>query len=287
MKNYNDGSTNPPRLRIDHSMWAMSRLPMNSPREWTLREKFTKAKNAGFEAVMCRLSDDNEYEISTALRESEMRLVMVHSTADLEVVKDAAKRGVRCGADFLFLQPGKAFTPLEEIAHTIIEGRKISNDAGLPYFVEIHRNYYTENLPQCLKLIEKIPDIRLTADLSHLILVGEFYGWPEERAIERLAPILERTAHIHARVSDGECIQVDVGDGSGQTAQFFVELWAQAMRHWLKDAQPGDVFPFASELGPPKYAITLPNGDEVSDRWQQSLVMKKLGEQAWQKAQAP
>ena len=47
---------------------------------------------------------------------------------------------------------------------------------------------------------------------------------------------------------------------------------------------PGDVFPFTSELGPPRYAITLPDGREFSDRWQQSLVMKQLAQQAWDSA---
>ena len=36
------------------------------------------------------------------------------------------------------------------------------------------------------------------------------------------------------------------------------------------------------ELGPPRYAITLPDGKEFSDRWEQSLVMKRLAEQAWE-----
>ena len=56
------------------------------------------------------------------------------------------------------------------------------------------------------------------------------------------------------------------------------------MQSWLSEAQPGDVFPFTSELGPPRYAITLPDGSEFSDRWQQSLVMQKLAAQAWQTA---
>ena len=77
---------------------------------------------------------------------------------------------------------------------------------------------------------------------------------------------------------------VDVGDGTGQAAQFFVELWSIAMKHWLKDAKPGDVFPFSSELGPPRYAATLPDGREYSDRWEQGLVMTKLAQQAWEKA---
>jgi hypothetical protein len=135
-----------------------------------------------------------------------------------------------------------------------------------------------------LQLIERVPDIRFTADLSHFVVVGEFYGWEDEGALERMMPIIERTSHMHGRISNGEQVQVDVGDGSGDTAQFFVRLWTQAMRCWLKGAGPGDIFPFSSELGPPRYAITLPDGREFSDRWEQSLVMKKLAEQAWAQA---
>jgi hypothetical protein len=94
-------------------------------------------------------------------------------------------------------------------------------------------------------------------------------------------PVLSRVSHLHGRISNGEAVQVHVGDGSDQTAQFFVQIWAAAMQEWRNNARPGDVFPFASELGPPRYAITTPDGKEFSDRWEQSLVMKRLAEQAW------
>jgi len=37
-------------------------------------------------------------------------------------------------------------------------------------------------------------------------------------------------------------------------------------------------------LGPPGYSIVDLKGAEISDRWQQSLVMKRLTEQAWKNA---
>ena len=182
----------------------------------------------------------------------------------------------------MFAQPADAFTPLDTVVALCRDGRKLANDAGIPFFVETHRNNFTETLPQTRQLIEQVPDIRFTGDLSHFVVVGEFYGWKDERAVDRMMPVLERASHLHGRISNGEQVQVDVGDGTGDTAQFFVNLWATAMRHWLKDARYGDVFPFASELGPPRYAITTPDGREFSDRWEQSLVMKRLAEQAWE-----
>lgn len=282
---YNDGSSNPPRLRVQHSLWSLGKLPMNAPAEWTLEEKFRRVQEAGFEVVECWLNDANEREHKEALEAAGLRLVLGHRPFTLEDVRQTVERAVRLGADFVFAQPADAFTPAEQVAELCRDGRKLANDRGVPFFVETHRNNFTENLPQTKQLIDLVPDIRITADLSHFVVVGEFYGWAEERAVDRMAPVLERTSHMHGRISNGEAVQVDVGDGTGETAQFFVRLWATAMRHWLQEAQPGDVFPFASELGPPRYAITLPDGREFSDRWEQSLVMKRLAEQAWTQAQ--
>ncbi len=281
---YNDGSSNPPRLRIQHSLWSLMKLPMNSPVEWTLDEKFLRAKNAGFEAVECWLTDQNEREHKVALDRAGLRLVLGHRPFHLEDVRKTVDRAVKLGADYVFAQPADAFADLNSVVEICTEGRKIANDKGMALFIETHRNNFTENIPQTLQLIDKIPDIRFTADLSHFVVVGEFYGWKEEGAIGRMLPILERTSHMHGRISNGESVQVDVGDGSAGPAQFFVRLWATAMRNWQQGAIPGDVFPFASELGPPRYAITLPDGSEFSDRWEQSLIMKKLAEQAWELA---
>jgi hypothetical protein len=152
--------------------------------------------------------------------------------------------------------------------------------------METHRNTCTETLPQTYRLLQRLPDVRVTADLSHFFVIGEFYGWESERLPERLGPVLERVSSFHGRISNGEQIQVDVGDGSGRLPQVYVQIWAQGMRAWLRDARPGDVLPFASELGPPSYAIVDPSGREISDRWEQSLVMKRLAEQAWEQARA-
>ncbi len=279
---YNDGSANAPRLRVQHSLWSLIKLPFNAPIEWTLEEKFQRVRAEGFEAVECWLGNDNELQHRNALVAEGLRLILGHRPFTIEDVRTTVERAKRLHADFVFAQPADAFTPVEEVAALVREGRNIANAEGLAFFVEIHRNNFTENLPQIKQLIERVPDIRFTADLSHLVVCGEFYGWEDERAVDRLLPVLERTSHLHGRISNGEQVQVDVGDGTNATAQFFVRLWATAMAHWRKEAAPGDVLPFASELGPPRYAITTTDGLEISDRWAQSLVMKQLAEQAWE-----
>lgn len=281
---YNDGGNNPPRLQVQHSLWSLRQLPMNGRREWTLEEKFKRVKAAGFAGVECWLSEEDEQEHKAALDKEGLRLTLGHHPFSLDDVKKVVAQALRLKADFVFAQPLNPYVPLAEAVTFLREARTMVHDAGLCYFVETHRNNIPETLNQALELVDRMPEIRFTGDLSHYVVVGEFYGWKDEGAIERMEPVLQRISHLHGRISNGEAVQVDVGDGTGEIAQFAVRLWETAMRHWLKGAKPGDVFPFATELGPPRYAITLPNGKEFSDRWEQSLVMKRLAEQAWKQA---
>ncbi len=278
----NDGSDSPPRLRVQHSLWSLIGLPMNAAEEWTLPEKFERVKAAGFEAVECWLDESDEQRHADALHAAGLRLVLGHHPHTPEDVRRTVAQAKRLNADFVFAQPLTPYAPLPDAAAFLREAQATAAEAGLALFVETHRGNIPESLNQALALIDLLPEIRFTGDLSHFVLVGEFYGWPEERALERMDPVLSRISHLHGRISSGEQVQVDVGDGTGDTAQFFVRLWARAMSHWRIGAKPGDVFPFASELGPPRYAQTLPDGAEFSDRWAQSLVMKQLAEQAWE-----
>ena len=57
---YNDGSRNPPRLRVQHSLWSLLKLPMNAPEEWSLPEKCRRVKEAGFAGIECWLDESSE-----------------------------------------------------------------------------------------------------------------------------------------------------------------------------------------------------------------------------------
>ena len=247
-------------------------------------EKFAKVAEAGFEGIECWLSEENEAEHLTTLKKHGLRLTLGHHPHSLADTKKVIAQAKRLGSDFIFAQPLDPYVPIKQAAVFCKDAVTMANEEGYSLFIETHRNNIPETLNQALQLIDEWPEIRFTADLSHFVVVGEFYGWKEEKAIERMMPVLERTSHAHGRISNGEQVQVDVSDGTGQTAQFFVDIWATIMRCWLKGAVLGDVFPFASELGPPRYAITTPDGKEFSDRWEQSLIMKKLAEQSWEKA---
>lgn len=283
--NLNDGSFQPPRLRVGHSLWSLEKLPINAPIEWTLEEKIARVKEAGFEHLECWLpTQELRAHVPPLVAEYDLKLALVHRALTVEETRETVEYAASVGAECVVCQPASAYHPLSEVAHLVSEGARLAADNGICYFVETHRNNYTENIRQTLELIEAVPDIALVADFSHFVVCGEFYGWEGENAIERLRPIIERVAHVHGRISNGEQIQVDVGNGEGgegTPAAFFKAIWIEIFKVWRQKAQSGDILSFSSELGPPRYAMTLPDGREFSDRWQQSLVMKKLAEDAW------
>ncbi len=283
---FSDGTTAAPRLQLGQSLWAMERLPMNAAEEWTLEAKIGRISAAGFKHIECWISgDETGRHIAARVRESGLQLVCCHRPMNVHDTLQAVETAAEFGAQFVMCQPATAYHTLSEVASIVTAGAEKAAEARLPYFVETHRNNFTETIPQTLELIAAVPDILITADFSHFVVVGEFYGWANEGAVEKMRPIIERVGHVHGRISNGEQVQVDVGDGSdlseGTPAGLFFQLWRECFASWKRRALPGDVMPFTSELGPPRYAITTPDGREFSDRWQQALVLREIAQKAW------
>lgn len=203
---YNDGSQNPPRLRVQHSLWGLIGLPMNArpEDEWTLTEKFTRVKDAGFEAVECWLEESDEARHKDALDAAGLRLVLGHHPLTLGDVRRTLAQARRLRADFVFAHPLTPYVPLGEAVTFLRESQRLAAEQGLVLFTETHRGNIPESLNQALMLLALMPELTLTGDFSHAVVIGEFYGWEDEGAVERLDPVLARVGHLHGRVSNGE-----------------------------------------------------------------------------------
>ena len=173
---YNDGSQNPPRLQVQHSLWSLIGLPMNEAVEWTIEEKFARVKAAGFEGVECWLSDEEEAGHKAVLDLEGLRITIGHHPHTLDDVRATVAKAKRLKADFIFAQPLNPFVPIKEAADFCREARRIANGEGFAFFVETHRNNIPESLNQALQLIEDWPEVRFTGDFSHFVVVSEFYG---------------------------------------------------------------------------------------------------------------
>jgi sugar phosphate isomerase/epimerase len=280
-----DNSTKPPRLRVAHTWWSLLGLPRGGP-EWSMEEKFDRVKEAGFEGIEIWVEEKEEARYREQLDRTGLFLGIGGHPNTVEDFRRLIAQGKRLGAEYLIVHVAHAFMSDEEVAKLVRAGYQVATGEGLPMMLETHRATVTENLYRTYHLLERVPELRLTGDFSHYVVGGDMGGLPAAEQITRLRPLLDRVDSMHARISNGEQVQVDVGTGNGPLAQAWVEIWAETFRHWRQQVQPGNWFPFSSELGPPTYSILGLEGREISDRWEQSLVMKRLIQQAWAKSQA-
>ena len=186
------------------------------------------------------------------------------------------------GADHLNLQPDVRPYTLEECVPYIDGWRRLAADAGVELHIETHRDRMTTDLFFTLHLLDRFPDLRFTADLSHYV-VGREFAWPiapENHAMIRR--ILDNSWGLHGRIASREQIQVQLNFPQQQDwVQLFMGWWDYAIRSWRQRAGPDDAFTFLCELGPSPYAITGADGYELSDRWAEAIQMKDMIRALW------
>ncbi len=86
------------------------------------------------------------------------------------------------------------------------------------------------------------------------------------------------------RVASREQVQVQISFPQHQKwFDLFAGWWEYGMRGWLKRAKPDDTLIFLCELGPKEYAISGPDGEEMSDRWEEALIIRKRVQGIWDK----
>lgn len=285
--NMNDGTEREPRMELHQSWWAMRGVGDESG-EWSLQRKFEKIAEAGFDGIMGRLpADDDEADTWRKLLD-EYRFSFGIEAFPAERADFAAfmERAKAFGVSYVNAQVVDSFIVGQEAVdrlHGLIEEASLW---GIPFFVETHRGRITQDLLRTVGYVKELPNMRLTIDLSHYVLAGEMIQ-RSEKAEPYFDRLLERTSCIHGRISNGEQIQVDIGpEGQHPMAAVFADWWRKGMSHWLGEAKPGDVLPFVCELGPVQYAITkipytVPPQDELSNRWEQNMVLKRLATEAW------
>ncbi len=158
---------------------------------------------------------------------------------------------------------------------------EMADDMGMPVQFETHRNCITNDLFSTLCLLDAIPEMRLSADLSHYVVDREFklpLGEAEQRMIDR---ILGRADSFQGRVSSRQQIQVQLDFPQHRKwVDLFRDFWRRGISDWRRRNRTGDCI-FLCELGPPEYAMTDVNGREMSNRWEEALTIKSWVREIW------
>jgi sugar phosphate isomerase/epimerase len=283
-----------PRLEVLMSWWGMNGLGVESGagNEWSMEEKVRFIAEAGYDGINGMLVEGREAEKWHELLDKYNLSFSVNaypkSAEELKLFLCKAKSFGR--VDFVNVQVMRPFLVGEQAVQLLADMEELSRSAGIPAYIETHRGTITQDLLRTVEYTERLPGLELTVDFSHYVVAGEMRTVSDE-AEELLQKLLPRTKSIHARVSNGEQVQIDIPvgrDGALDSAfeqpmlVHFQRWWLKGMRSWRQTAEKEDVFPFVCELGPPPYAITV-RGQEVGDRWTQALQFAKIARSLWER----
>src|SRR5207253_10432603 len=116
-------------------------------------------------------------------------------------------------------------------------------------------------------------------------VLGEEFAWPiPDDDMALMHRIVERADGFHGRVASREQIQIALDfPQNRQWVDLFAGWWEEGMRLWRERSGPDDELIFVTELGPPWYAITGPDGNEPSDRREEAHAMKQGVREIWER----
>jgi sugar phosphate isomerase/epimerase len=153
-------------------------------------------------------------------------------------------------------------------------GQQVMAETGVSVCCETHRGRCTYNAPVTQEYLLTLPDLRLTADLSHWCCVHESLL---EHFESTMNLALSRTHHIHARVGHAQGPQVNDPRAPEWATALRTHLgwWDRVMQTAEAERRPFQTF--LCEFGPPDYLPALPyTRQPVANQWEINVYMQQL-----------
>lgn len=202
-----------------------------------------------------------------------------HTPDDLAPIVDLAVEMQACMVNVISgVMPIKPEDAVEVVRRWIgeAEGR------NMPLLFETHRDGLLNDLYFTLQLMELVPEMRLCSDLSHFVIDRELRTPVPERDQKHISAVLERSDCFQGRVANREQVQIQIAFVQHQEwVEIFKGWWREGMTAWRERSDADATLVFLCELGPPPYAITDANQNELSDRWQESLQIRDWVRDIW------
>lgn len=272
------------RLCIYQAIWAMESMGMDL--DGGMDAVLDRIQEAGFDGVGVGLYRAERAAAvargADARRMSWEAICFVRTPEDLAVRINEAQT---LGAHHLNVQIVERFERLEPAIDFLQRLQVHSSRAQIPVYYETHRGRLTNDLLFMMAVLDALPDLRLTADLSHYVVAHEMLLPVAEADLARMTRIIDKSWNFHGRVAGSHQVQIPVAAPQHQGwVEQFSRWWLEGFRSWLRRAPAESQLCFMCELGPPNYAITDALGRELSDRWQDSLILKDLARRLWAQA---
>lgn len=272
----------PQTLEIYQSLWAMERRHTDGF-ERSLEENIAMIHEAGFDGVTTLWDSRARVRRISAL----LKPLGLHAEGQcvpktVDELQPILENATECGVHHIDLQPDVRPRTLKESLVLLDGWARLAEQVDFPVYIETHRDRMTTDLFFMLDLLDARPDLKLLGDISHY-LVGREFAYPvSEENHAMMHRILDSSWAFHGRVASREQVQIEI---SFPPHKPWVDLhmgwWRYGFESWRRRAGPDDSLSFTCELGPKPYAIIGRDGNDTTDRWAESLLMRDWIRELW------
>ena len=216
-------------------------------------------------------------EVARQLRLRDMGGIIVVDFIDMAKDFNASCLNVISG-----VMPLKPSDAIPIVKNWIKEAEK----ADVKILFETHRDSLLNDLFFTIQLMDLIPEMRLCADLSHIVVDRELRLPLNDRDNEYINKVINRSDCFQGRVANREQIQIQIDfPQHAEWVEQFKSWWKIGLNDWHMRNDDDAELIFLCELGPRPYAITDGNQEELSDRWNEALIIRKWIQSFWNEIQ--
>jgi sugar phosphate isomerase/epimerase len=191
----------------------------------------------------------------------------------LEQFQKAVEAAVIFKPLFVNCHSGRDFFTFEQNQQLIDFTTGLSKSSGVNIYHETHRARILFAAQIAKSFIEKMPELRLTLDISHWCNVHGTLLQDQQEAVNHA---LARTDHIHARVGHAHGPQITdprAPEWEREVDAHF-QWWDQVVQNKVAQGRPLTV---KTEFGPPNYMTTVPyTRQPLVDLWDINTYMMRL-----------
>lgn len=276
------------KLHVFQSLWAMERRHTDGF-ERNLEDNIAMIIEAGFDGVSAHYT--NRQDVARLNQVIEGTGLKIEGVCFPRTVEDL-NLPLELAADYpvshLNLQPDIRLRRVEDCLPLLDGWMQLADDAGIPVFIETHRDRMTTDLFFTLDLLDQRPELPLLADLSHF-LVGREFAFPVDAENQALiSRILHNAQAFHGRVASREQVQIELSFPHHRPwVDLFLAWWGEGFRSWRSRSAGNAELVFTCELGPKPYAITGRDGNDTTDRWSEALQLKDMIRELWAATASP
>jgi hypothetical protein len=272
------------KLEVFQSLWAMELRHPRTP-ELSFDEKFRMAADSGYAGICLDPAVEEVEEtakLNSYFEKYDLKCMMNVFPHEVDELRPLLELAQDMSAVLVNIIGGVMPVDVSKAVPVVNHWMEVAADFSMPVLFETHRDSLLNDLYYTLQLIEAVPDMRLCADLSHFVVDRELRLPLRPTDGSYFEKILDRADCFQGRIASREQIQIQIGfPQHAEWVELFRTWWTEGMRRWRQRNDDNATLVFLCELGPPGYAITDANGEELSDRWVEAGIIRNWVEEIW------